>query len=124
VRAKHPPHAITLFSHEVTLCNSLRHYESKLELRKVVKYTHSHVTGCVCKVTGPTGKLAAMSDAAARRLDAVGRHLAMATPKSPDQDGLLEYSVVYSDRSLNHMSARFQVGWSCMLVCNCREFAF
>ena len=54
--------------------------------------------------------LAAMSDAAARRLDAVGRHLAMATPKSPDQDGLLEYSVVYSDRSLNHMSAKFQVG--------------
>jgi aspartate aminotransferase-like enzyme len=27
---------------------------------------------------------------------------------SPDPDGLLEYSVVYTDRSLNHMSARFQ----------------
>ena len=27
---------------------------------------------------------------------------------SPDPDGLLEYSVVYTDRSLNHMSSRFQ----------------
>src|SRR5277367_4706236 len=27
---------------------------------------------------------------------------------SPDPDGLLEYSVVYTDRALNHMSARFQ----------------
>jgi aspartate aminotransferase-like enzyme len=26
----------------------------------------------------------------------------------PDPDGLLEYSVVYTDRALNHMSARFQ----------------
>jgi hypothetical protein len=26
----------------------------------------------------------------------------------PDPDGLLEYSVVYTDRSLNHMSQRFQ----------------
>ena len=25
-----------------------------------------------------------------------------------DPDGLLEYSVVYTDRSLNHMSAKFQ----------------
>ena len=25
-----------------------------------------------------------------------------------DPDGLLEYSVVYTDRSLNHMSKRFQ----------------
>ena len=25
-----------------------------------------------------------------------------------DPDGLLEYSVVFTDRSLNHMSARFQ----------------
>ena len=25
-----------------------------------------------------------------------------------DFDGLLEYSVVYTDRTLNHMSARFQ----------------
>ncbi|MFN3884125.1 MAG: alanine--glyoxylate aminotransferase family protein, partial [Rhodocyclaceae bacterium] len=25
-----------------------------------------------------------------------------------DPDGLLEYSVVYSDRALNHMSAKFQ----------------
>ena len=25
-----------------------------------------------------------------------------------DPDGLLEYSVVYTDRALNHMSARFQ----------------
>ena len=25
-----------------------------------------------------------------------------------DPDGLLEYSVVFSDRALNHMSARFQ----------------
>ena len=25
-----------------------------------------------------------------------------------DPDGLLEYSVVYTDRSLNHMSQRFQ----------------
>mgnify|MGYP000438012773 CR=1 FL=1 len=27
---------------------------------------------------------------------------------SVDPDGLLEYSVVYTDRSLNHMSQRFQ----------------
>ncbi len=27
---------------------------------------------------------------------------------TPDPDGLLEYSVVYTDRALNHMSARFQ----------------
>lgn len=27
---------------------------------------------------------------------------------SPDPDGLFEYSVVYTDRALNHMSARFQ----------------
>jgi len=27
---------------------------------------------------------------------------------SPDPDGLLEYSVVYTDRALNHMSTRFQ----------------
>lgn len=33
----------------------------------------------------------------------------MALPKSPDQDGLLEYSVVYTDRALNHMSKQFQV---------------
>lgn len=26
----------------------------------------------------------------------------------PDPDGLLEYSVVYTDRALNHMSQRFQ----------------
>ena len=26
----------------------------------------------------------------------------------PDPDGLLEYSVVYTDRALNHMSKRFQ----------------
>lgn len=26
----------------------------------------------------------------------------------PDPDGLLEYSVVYTDRALNHMSATFQ----------------
>ena len=26
-----------------------------------------------------------------------------------DPDGLLEYSVVYTDRSLNHMSQSFQV---------------
>ena len=25
-----------------------------------------------------------------------------------DPDGLLEYSVVFTDRSLNHMSAKFQ----------------
>ena len=25
-----------------------------------------------------------------------------------DPDGLLEYSVVYTDRALNHMSAKFQ----------------
>lgn len=27
----------------------------------------------------------------------------------PDPDGLLEYSVVYTDRALNHMSQRFKV---------------
>ena len=27
---------------------------------------------------------------------------------SPDPDGLLEYSVVNTNRALNHMSARFQ----------------
>lgn len=27
---------------------------------------------------------------------------------SPDPDGLLEYSVVYTDRALNHTPARFQ----------------
>ena len=27
---------------------------------------------------------------------------------SVDPDGLLEYSVVYTDRSLNHMSSRFK----------------
>ncbi len=33
----------------------------------------------------------------------------MSTPPSPvDPDGLLEYSVVFTDRSLNHMSKRFQ----------------
>ncbi len=33
----------------------------------------------------------------------------MATPHRPtDPDGLLEYSVVYTDRALNHMSASFQ----------------
>ena len=26
----------------------------------------------------------------------------------PDPEGLLEYSVVYTDRALNHMSQRFQ----------------
>ena len=26
----------------------------------------------------------------------------------PDPDGLLEYSVVYTDRALNHMSQKFQ----------------
>jgi len=30
------------------------------------------------------------------------------TPSQVDPDGLLEYSVVYTDRALNHMSARFQ----------------
>jgi aspartate aminotransferase-like enzyme len=30
------------------------------------------------------------------------------TPESPDPDGLLEYSVVYTRRSLNHMSQKFQ----------------
>jgi hypothetical protein len=39
----------------------------------------------------------------------VTRHCALATPNSPDQDGLLEYSVVYTDRSVNHMSKQFQV---------------
>ena len=28
--------------------------------------------------------------------------------KHPDPDGLLEYSVVYTDRALNHMSQQFQ----------------
>ena len=28
--------------------------------------------------------------------------------ESVDPDGLIEYSVVYTDRSLNHMSAKFQ----------------
>jgi len=49
-----------------------------------------------------------MATGPAARLSAVARHLAMAVPESPDQDGLLEYSVVYSDRSINHMSAQFQ----------------
>lgn len=31
-----------------------------------------------------------------------------ALPTRPDADGLLEYSVVYTDRSLNHMSQRFR----------------
>ena len=29
-------------------------------------------------------------------------------PSAVDPDGLLEYSVVYTDRSLNHMSQSFQ----------------
>ena len=29
-------------------------------------------------------------------------------PDDPDPDGMLEYSVVYTDRALNHMSARYQ----------------
>ena len=29
-------------------------------------------------------------------------------PRDFDRDGLLEYSVVFTDRSLNHMSQRFQ----------------
>ena len=28
-----------------------------------------------------------------------------------DADGLLEYSVVYTDRSLNHMSQKFQTAF-------------
>jgi len=31
-----------------------------------------------------------------------------ALPVSPDADGLAEYSVVYTDRAVNHMSAKFQ----------------
>ena len=31
-----------------------------------------------------------------------------ALPRDFDRDGLLEYSVVFTDRSLNHMSQRFQ----------------
>jgi aspartate aminotransferase-like enzyme len=30
------------------------------------------------------------------------------SPNGPDPEGLLEYSVVYTDRALNHMSSRFQ----------------
>lgn len=42
-----------------------------------------------------------------RRLDVLSRHVAKALPGSPDPDGLLEYSVVYSDRGINHMSTQF-----------------
>jgi len=50
---------------------------------------------------------------AARRVQNLCRHLsahsaAHPLPSSPDDDGLLEYSVVYSDRGLNHMSKEFQ----------------
>ena len=41
-------------------------------------------------------------------------------PKNPisavDPDGLLEFSVVFTDRSLNHMSAAFQVVVGGLLV--------
>eukprot|EP00747_Dinoflagellata_sp_TGD_P146593 gnl/TRDRNA2_/TRDRNA2_176708_c0_seq1.p1 gnl/TRDRNA2_/TRDRNA2_176708_c0~~gnl/TRDRNA2_/TRDRNA2_176708_c0_seq1.p1 ORF type:complete len:431 (+),score=76.83 gnl/TRDRNA2_/TRDRNA2_176708_c0_seq1:78-1370(+) len=46
------------------------------------------------------------------RVRRISRHLlpssSAALPSSPDPDGLLEYSVVYTDRSLNHMSKKFQ----------------
>lgn len=47
------------------------------------------------------------SGAGAKRLAVLERHLAATLPSSPDQDGLLEYSVVYTDRSINHMSKKF-----------------
>lgn len=46
----------------------------------------------------------------ARRVSTLQRHLAThPLPDTADKDGLLEYSVVYSDRGLNHMSKEFQV---------------
>eukprot|EP00041_Stephanoeca_diplocostata_P024537 m.625074 g.625074 ORF g.625074 m.625074 type:complete len:402 (-) comp22546_c0_seq31:222-1427(-) len=45
-----------------------------------------------------------------RRVQALAQHLTAGAllPGHPDPDGLLEYSVVYTDRAVNHMSKQFQ----------------
>ena len=41
-----------------------------------------------------------------------------------DPDGLLEYSVVFTDRSLNHMSFKFKCSRSteCSMLATCKVF--
>lgn len=50
------------------------------------------------------GTASVLPRAACRALSGHGGLL----PHGPDPDGMLEYSVVYTDRALNHMSARYQ----------------
>lgn len=43
-------------------------------------------------------------------------------PKSRDPDGLLEYSVVYTDRAINHMSKSFQATFKDLSALLCRAY--
>jgi hypothetical protein len=49
----------------------------------------------------------ARADSSSPRSSHLAVRIAALLPK-PDAEGLLEYSVVYTDRALNHMSARFR----------------
>src|SRR5436190_4103642 len=67
-----------------------------------------------CAAVASTAPVAARRTAAGRgaKLTALSpRHSEYTMPgllPTVDPDGLLEYSVVYTDRALNHMSQRFQ----------------
>ena len=58
------------------------------------------------------GRESSSAAAAVRRIVQLSKHIAPAGVggllPDVDPDGLREYSVVYTDRTLNHMSAKFQ----------------